>query len=102
MISNDCSMAALIQPCPWCKKTGTFILMPDDETWCPRVACRNWECKVKPEALYQAIRKTSKKSRSITQEKIYQAISHWNSHNPLPAYEMTIINLSAISHWFKK
>lgn len=95
-MNNNHKLEAIIKPCPWCKYTGRFILDVNRETWLPQVKCLTPQCQMKPGGRYQAIRKTSKKDILRFKEKVFKAISYWNENNPIPPYEKTIINLSAI------
>ena len=100
MSPEDFRLEVLIRPCPWCKRTGKFILDPDKETWMAQVMCKTPNCMVKPAARYVPIRKTSKTNLIRFKEKVFKALDHWNVNNPYMAYEKTIIYLSAIAHWF--
>ena len=98
---SELTIEALIRPCPWCKRTGRFVLDPDEDTWLPHVLCKTPDCMVKPKARYVPIRKTSKKNLKRFKERVFKAIDHWNVNNPMLPYEKTIIYLTAIAHWFE-
>ena len=92
-------LAVIIKPCPWCKKTGSFLMNPDSETWLPVIKCNNTKCimrpELRPEGKQLAIRKTGKKSLETVIKKINLCISYWNIGNPIEAIEKTVIYLDS-------
>ena len=65
--------------CPWCEETPVLCMpTPMDETWLPKIMCKNSKCKVKPSTHYVPIRKSQRKDPKILKEKIEKVIERWN------------------------
>lgn len=71
-----------IKTCPWCGETGKFSMdTPLDETWMPRIKCKNFKCEVQPQTKYIPIRKAQRSNPQVLKEKIETVIKKWNDGN---------------------
>jgi hypothetical protein len=91
-----------IKPCPWCKKTPTFYMILDRDTWLPQLKCLNGACDVQPFSKYIPIRKDQKYSAPIIHVKIQDMIKKWNDNNPMTATEGIEFNFQEIADNEKK
>ena len=68
--------------CPWCGCTPKFFMFtPLDETWTPRIECKNHYCRVMPKTKFVPIRKKQRENAEILREKIERVIKFWNDGN---------------------
>lgn len=86
----------LLQPCPWCKKTPDLKIPTWESTWCWSIKCRGYECKMRPESPYIAIRKTSKGDPERLAMKLGELADKWNTGNDYPAYEYKVVDVSEL------
>lgn len=91
-------------PCPWCEVTPSFVMMINNDTWTPHVACVNPKCSVQPKSKYISIRRAQRFDMDIIYVKIKTAMKNWNHNNPKKAtvgFEFAwqeIVNISKSYH----
>jgi hypothetical protein len=111
MTTTDVKLIIPISPCPWCKETPEFILYFDswdhkipssNNTWIPKIACKNQNCTVQPESKPVPIRRTSKTDFERLKEKIIQVFDNWNIGNPVKATHGKEIDFDKILEEGKK
>jgi hypothetical protein len=71
-----------LKSCPWCNKTANFHMdCSPDQTWIPKILCKNSNCQVNPQTKYIPIRKKQRENPIIIKEKIERLIKIWNDGN---------------------
>jgi hypothetical protein len=76
-----------LKVCPFCKQTPTIEMYLNQETWLPKVKCKNPHCEFQPSTKYIPIRKTQKQSYETCKFKIENVIYNWNMNCPMEAKE---------------
>jgi len=96
MTEKTSMIEVVLKPCPWCDKTAELCLPYNGETWIWTVACKNYDCMMKPVSPHVSIRKTTKKNFEAICKKLEALCERWNKSNPRIAREMKLVDLSKI------
>lgn len=71
-----------LKACPWCGKTASFhMACPENETWLPKIMCKNSECKVHPFTCWIPIRRKQRENVVVIKEKVERLVKIWNDGN---------------------